>query len=75
MNTEQTSKNIFTYTNYVCWPYKGTHKDSFCDKSKQALIEMRSALVKEFVLCFNWLSNDHMLHRCKLKFLCRIEGG
>ena len=35
---------------------------------------MRSTLIKEYKLCFNCLSNDHALNKCKSKVSCRING-
>ena len=58
----------------ICCLCEGEHKVSYCSKLKSLPVEERLSLIKQHKLCFNCLSNDHMIDKCQSKFTCREEG-
>ena len=68
------NKQTHDKSKYTCWLCKGDHKISNCNKIKKTLVNMRSTFIKEHKRCFNYLSNDHMLNKCKSKVSSRIDG-
>ena len=67
------NKQIHNKAKYTCLLCKGDHKTSNCDKIKENPVHMRSTLIKEHKLCFNYISNDQMLNKCKSKMSCRVN--
>ena len=58
----------------ICWLCTGNHKISNCEKLKKGSIENRRSLVKQKKLCFNCLSNTHMINTCKFKRHCQVDN-
>ena len=60
--------------NIICWLCTGNHKISNCQKLKNESIENRRSLKKKKKLCFNCLSNTHMINTCKSKMHCQVDN-
>ena len=58
----------------ICWLCTGIHKIANCEKLKNEFIENRHSLVKQKKLCFNCLSNTHMINTCKCKRHCQVDN-
>ena len=58
----------------LCWLCTGNHKISNCQKLKNESIENRRSLKKKKKLCFNCLSNTHMINTCKCKRHCQVDN-
>ena len=57
-----------------CWLCNQNHKISECTQLTALPVDDRLKLVKENRLCFNCLSNSHMIKECKSKVCCRIDS-
>ena len=58
----------------ICWLCMGNRKISNCEKLKNESTENRRNLVKQKKLCFNCLSNTHMINTCKSKRHCQVDN-
>ena len=58
----------------LCWLCTGNHKISNYQKLKNESIENRRSLKKKKKLCFNCLSNTHMINTCKSKMHCQVDN-
>ena len=58
----------------ICWLYTGNHKVSNCEKLKNESTENCRNLVRQKKLCFNCLSNTHMINTCKSKRHCQVDN-
>lgn len=72
-NNKDDKKDQENFT-LICWLCSGSHKVSDCEKLKNESIENRRNLVKQKKLCFNCLSNTHMITKCKSKKHCQIKN-
>ena len=72
-NDGQRIRNNFS-RQVKCWLCSKDHKISKCLKILNASAEERQKIVREKGLCFNCLSNNHLIKECQSKFACTKEG-
>ena len=58
----------------ICWLCTGNHKICNSEKLKNEYTENCHSLVKQKKLCFNCLSNTHMINTCKSKRHCQVDN-
>ena len=71
LKTESEKKDKFKTFCCFC---KEEHRISNCTTLKAFPVEERYELIKQHRLCFNCLSNDHMIDKCQSKVTCKIDG-
>ena len=57
-----------------CWLCSKDHKIAECNQFVTLSVDERLRLVKINKLCFNYLSNSHMISNCKSKVFCRVDN-
>ena len=57
-----------------CWLCSKDHKIAECNQFVTLSVDERLRLVKINKLCFNCLSNSHMINNCKSKVFCRVDN-
>ena len=57
-----------------CWLCSKDHKIAECNELVALSVNKRLRLVKVNKLCFNCLSNSHMINNCKSKVSCRVDN-
>ena len=71
-NNSNTNKQQF---NLKCWFCNNNdHKVSLCPEIKDLLYPNKIKTIKDKKLCFNFLSNTHLINKCKSKISCKING-
>ena len=71
-NNSNTDKQQF---NFKCWFCKNNdHKVLLCPKIKDLSYPDKIKTIKDKRLCFNCLSNTHLISKCKPKISCKIDG-
>ena len=71
-NNSSTDKQQF---NLKCWFCNNNdHKVSLCPKIKDLSYPDEIKTVKDKKLCFNCLSNTHLINKCSSKISCKIDG-
>ena len=59
---------------FMCWLCSGNHKVSVCPEITVLSHAEKIKLVKDKNLCFNCLSNTHLINNCISKFSCRVSN-
>ncbi|XP_066916601.1 uncharacterized protein [Clytia hemisphaerica] len=67
-------RNNFVGRQFKCWLCSKDHKISKCPKILNASTDDRQKIVREKGLCFNCLSNNHLIKECPSKFTCTKDG-
>ena len=57
-----------------CWLCSKDHKIAECNQFVTLSVDERPRLVEVKKLCFNCLSNSHMINNCKFKAFCRVDN-
>ena len=57
-----------------CWLCSKDHKIAECNQFVTLTVDERLRLEKKTKLCFNCLSNSHMIHNCKSKVFCKVDN-
>ena len=71
-NNSNTNKQQF---NLKCWFCNNNdHKVSLCPEIEVLSYPDKTKTIKDKKLCFNCLSNTHLINKCKSKISCQIDG-
>ena len=71
-NNSNTDKHQFNIK--CCFCNNNDHKVSLCPKIKDLSYPDKIRTIKDKKLCFNCLSNTHLINKCKSKISCKIDG-
>ena len=71
-NNSNTNKQQFNLECWFCNNYD--HKVSLCPEIKDLSYPDKIKTIKDKKLCFNCLSNTHLINKCKSKISCKIDG-